>query len=130
MDLRGQHLSAHARVNRRKLDGAKVTLSSPFQVRSSRPGQMAPDYPETNRRHPFESSRYRREVLVKLYFDKDSGLLVRNCEMPERWWAKSTQVDYSDYRDVAGIKLPFHWELSWTDVNRLSIERGAAQRSN
>ena len=28
-----------------------------------------------------------------------------------------TEVDYSDYRDVPGlgIKLPFHWVLSWTD---------------
>ena len=25
------------------------------------------------------------------------------------------QVDYSDYRDVAGVKMPFHWVVTWTD---------------
>jgi hypothetical protein len=25
------------------------------------------------------------------------------------------QVDYSDYRDVAGIKMPFHWNVTWLD---------------
>jgi len=24
-------------------------------------------------------------------------------------------VDYSDYRDVSGVKLPFHWTMTWTD---------------
>jgi len=26
-----------------------------------------------------------------------------------------TQVDYADYRDVAGVKLPFKWTLTWLD---------------
>ena len=26
-----------------------------------------------------------------------------------------TQVDYSDYRDVAGVKLPLHMVITWTD---------------
>ncbi len=26
-----------------------------------------------------------------------------------------TQVDYSDYRDVAGVKLPFKWTVTWLD---------------
>jgi hypothetical protein len=26
-----------------------------------------------------------------------------------------TQVDYSDYRDIAGVKMPFHWVVTWTD---------------
>ena len=25
-----------------------------------------------------------------------------------------TQVDYSDYREVAGMKIPFHWVVTWT----------------
>jgi len=25
------------------------------------------------------------------------------------------QIDYSDYRDVAGVKMPFHWVVTWTD---------------
>jgi photosynthetic reaction center cytochrome c subunit len=26
-----------------------------------------------------------------------------------------TQVDYSDYRDVGGIKMPFHLTFAWLD---------------
>jgi len=26
-----------------------------------------------------------------------------------------TQIDYSDYRDVAGIKVPFRWNVLWLD---------------
>jgi len=24
-----------------------------------------------------------------------------------------TRVDYDDYRDVAGVKIPFRWTVSW-----------------
>jgi hypothetical protein len=26
-----------------------------------------------------------------------------------------TQIDYSDYREVYGVKMPFHWTVTWTD---------------
>jgi hypothetical protein len=26
-----------------------------------------------------------------------------------------TRSDYSDYREVAGVKLPFKWTLTWLD---------------
>ena len=52
---------------------------------------------------------------VNLYFD-DSGLLVRLI----RWTETAAgpvpvQHDYSDYRDVAGVKFPFHWVTTWTN---------------
>ena len=25
-----------------------------------------------------------------------------------------TQIDYSDYRDVSGVKMPFRWITTWT----------------
>jgi hypothetical protein len=53
---------------------------------------------------------------VKLYFDKESGLLVRQLRFSDSAVGLNpTQVDYSDYRDVAGVKLPFHWIATWTD---------------
>ena len=53
---------------------------------------------------------------VKLYFDKQSGLLVRQVRYAQTIVGLNpTQVDYSDYRDVAGLKLPFHWVVTWTD---------------
>ena len=29
--------------------------------------------------------------------------------------ASSRRIDYSDYRDVSGIKMPFRWTVSWLD---------------
>ena len=53
---------------------------------------------------------------VKLFFDKESGLLVRVLRYTDT--AVGTipaQTDYSDYRDVAGVKMPFQWIATWTD---------------
>ncbi len=32
-----------------------------------------------------------------------------------------TQVDYADYRDVSGVKMPFRWTTSWLD-GRSTVE--------
>jgi hypothetical protein len=55
-------------------------------------------------------------VFVTLYFDKKTGLLARSI----RYGASPigripTQVDYADYRDVNGIKMPFTFTFSWLD---------------
>jgi hypothetical protein len=52
---------------------------------------------------------------VNFYFD-EAGLLVRNV----RWnrtpvGTVPTQVDFSDYRDVAGVKMPHKIVITWTD---------------
>jgi hypothetical protein len=53
---------------------------------------------------------------VKLFFDKESGLLVRSVRYTETAvGVVPTQTDYSDYRVVAGVKMPFHWTMTWTD---------------
>src|SRR5215469_15338799 len=55
---------------------------------------------------------------VKLYFDKQSGLLVRQVRYADTMIGRvPVQVDYSDYREVAGagVKLPFHVITTWTD---------------
>ena len=55
---------------------------------------------------------------IKLYFDKQSGLLVRQVRYADTIIGRvPIQVDYSDYRDVAGpgVKLPFHVMTTWTD---------------
>jgi len=56
------------------------------------------------------------ESPVKFYFDQQSGLLVRvlrYTNLPVG--LNPTQVDYADYRDVSGVKLPFRWTVTWTD---------------
>ncbi|MSO82695.1 MAG: photosynthetic reaction center cytochrome c subunit [Acidobacteria bacterium] len=55
------------------------------------------------------------ELPVNFYFD-DTGLLVRMV----RWnrTAAGTvpvQVDYAEYREVAGVKMPFRTIMTWTD---------------
>lgn len=53
---------------------------------------------------------------VKLFFDKQTGLLTRVVRYSRTIVGPvPTQTDYSDYREVAGVKLPFQWRLTWTD---------------
>ena len=50
---------------------------------------------------------------VELYFDQQSGLLVRMVRYVDSPLGRNpTQVDYADYRDVAGIKQPFQWTVA------------------
>jgi photosynthetic reaction center cytochrome c subunit len=53
---------------------------------------------------------------VKFYFDKKSGLLIRLVRYTDTALGLiPTQIDYSDYRDVSGVKMPFHLVTTWTD---------------
>jgi photosynthetic reaction center cytochrome c subunit len=55
-------------------------------------------------------------IRVKLFFDKQTGLLVRNVRfVPTPVGTVPVQVDYGDYRDIAGVKLPYQWTMTWTD---------------
>jgi photosynthetic reaction center cytochrome c subunit len=57
-----------------------------------------------------------RGLLATLFFDKQSGLLVRLLRYSRSPIGRvPTQVDYSDYRDVNGIKFPFKYKFSWLD---------------
>jgi photosynthetic reaction center cytochrome c subunit len=50
---------------------------------------------------------------VKLYFDKDSGLLLREVRYAETPVGRyPTQVDYADFRAADGIKIPYQWTIS------------------
>jgi outer membrane lipoprotein-sorting protein len=53
---------------------------------------------------------------VKLFLDKQSGLLVRQVRYTNSpVGLNPTQIDYEDYRDVSGVKMPFRWTTIWTD---------------
>jgi hypothetical protein len=55
-------------------------------------------------------------ALATLYFDAESGLLVRQVRYSDSPVGRiPTMVDYSDYREVAGVKMPFRWTVSWLD---------------
>jgi hypothetical protein len=51
-----------------------------------------------------------------LYFDKKSSLLLRQVRYTDTALGLNpTQIDYSDYRDVSGVKMPFTLVTTWTD---------------
>jgi hypothetical protein len=53
---------------------------------------------------------------VKLYFDKKTSLLLRQVRYTDTALGLNpTQIDYSDYRDVSGVKMPFTLITTWTD---------------
>jgi photosynthetic reaction center cytochrome c subunit len=53
-------------------------------------------------------------LLATLYFDKQTGLLVRMARYATSPLGRvPTQIDYSDYRAVAGVQMPFKWSYTW-----------------
>ena len=52
----------------------------------------------------------------KLFFDVETGLLARQVRYADTPVGMvPTQVDYSDYREVTGAKMPFKIVTTWTD---------------
>ena len=50
---------------------------------------------------------------IILYFDKQSGLLVRLVRYGDTALGLlPTQIDYADYRDASGVKAPYRWTLA------------------
>jgi photosynthetic reaction center cytochrome c subunit len=64
---------------------------------------------------------------VNLYFDAQTSLLVRMVRYADTIVGKvPTEIDFSDYRDVNGVKLAFKFESIWTD-NRTMTELSSIQ---
>ena len=59
---------------------------------------------------------------LRLYFDQQSGLLLRLVRYADTPLGRNpTQIDYADYRDADGVKLPFRWTLA-RPGNRFTIQ--------
>jgi hypothetical protein len=59
---------------------------------------------------------------VKFFFDQKTGLLRRQVRYSDTpIGLNPAQIDYEDYRDVAGVKMPFKITVTWTD-GRSEIE--------
>lgn len=53
-------------------------------------------------------------LLATFYFDKQTGLLVRMVRYANSTVGRvPTQVDYSDYRPVAGVMMPYKFTYAW-----------------
>ena len=99
------------------LDGARLDalMSFPAQIQKAFSQWQVTSTDIDDRKIHVLQGTNAGQLPVNLYFD-DSGLLVRLVR-----WNKvavgtiPTQVDYSDYREVAGVKMPFHMVVTWTD---------------
>jgi len=66
---------------------------------------------------------------LRLYLDKESGLLLRLVRYAETPLGRNpTQIDYADYRDANGVKVPFRWTLS-RPGNRFTIQVEQVQQN-
>jgi photosynthetic reaction center cytochrome c subunit len=102
------------------LDGLKLEaeLSFPAGIKQAL-GQWRTGFPKTaisGREVQIIQGTSAAGSRVKLFFDKESGLLVRVLRYTNTAVGiVPTQTDYSDYREIAGVKIPFRWTVTWTD---------------
>jgi Photosynthetic reaction centre cytochrome C subunit len=112
------------------LEGAKMDAALSFPARIKQDFQWRTGFPSTSiDDRPVEviQSAARGTAGAKLYFDAETGLLVRQVRFVDTAVGViPTQVDYSDYRDVAGVKVPFKRVITWTD-GRSTIELSQVQ---
>jgi outer membrane lipoprotein-sorting protein len=103
-----------------ELAGARLDaeLTFPAKIKQALTGWRA-DFPATtidNNDVEVVQGTSVTKTPVKLYFDKKSGLLLRLVRYTNTAIGLNpTQIDYADYRPVAGVKIPFRWTVTWTD---------------
>ena len=69
------------------------------------------------------------QLPLRLYLDKESGLLLRLVRYAETPLGRNpTQIDYADYRESNGVKIPFRWTLS-RPGNRFTIQVEEVQQN-
>jgi len=55
-----------------------------------------------------------RDVIATLYFDKETGMLRRMIRYANTSVGRTpTQIDYSNYKAVAGVQMPFSFSYTW-----------------
>lgn len=53
------------------------------------------------------------QPVLRLYFDMQSGLLLRSVRYAESPLGRNpTRIDYADYRKEGGVKIPFRWTVA------------------
>lgn len=98
------------------LDAARMSadLQLPLHFQQLFP-ELRVEYPETVDGHEAYLLLGIREGQppIKFYFDEQSGLLVRIVRYAESPLGRDpTQIEYADYRDVDGVRVPFRVTLS------------------
>src|SRR6185312_2605128 len=68
------------------------------------------------------NARVNADVVEQMQFDRQSGLLKRRTiQTRTPFGALVEQVDYADYRDVSGVKVPF--QIVHTTWNQVTTEK-------
>ena len=66
---------------------------------------------------------------LRLFFDKQSGLLLRMVRYAETPLGRNpTQIDYDDYREDSGVKVPFRWTIA-RPAGHFTIQIAAMQQN-
>jgi Photosynthetic reaction centre cytochrome C subunit len=113
-DLEGARLDAFLSIPTR--------IKQDFQWRTGFPSVSIDDRPVQ-----VIQNAAKGDTGAKLYFDSQSGLLVRQVRYVDTAVGViPTRIDYSDYRDVAGMKVPFRRVVTWTD-GKSTIELSVIQ---
>jgi photosynthetic reaction center cytochrome c subunit len=103
----------------REMHGAEIEiarmdadLNFPLHIRQMFP-ELRVEYPEKiEGREAHVLVGIQEKLSVRLYFDKETGLLVRSVRYGESpLGLNPSQIDYGDYRDVDGVRVPFQLTL-------------------
>jgi hypothetical protein len=97
--------------------GLDAILAFPGRIKQALTGwRVGPDSTIDNQDVQIVQANTPSGFLVKLYFDMKTGLLLRSVRYVETPVGRvPVRVDYSDYRTVSGVKVPFKWTSTWTD---------------
>ena len=92
--------------------------SGPPATITNLPNRDAPPDPTSGQTHSVNvvQGTGPRGLLVTLYFDTQTGLLLRELRYGNSPIGRvPTMIEYGDYRDVDGIKFPFRITYAWLD---------------
>jgi hypothetical protein len=100
-----------------ELDGARLDaeLSFPGRIKQVL-GQWRANLPTSinDRRVNILQGTSAAGATATLYFDVQSGLLTRIVRYANSAMGRvPTQIDLDDYREVAGVKIPYKWSFAW-----------------
>lgn len=97
----------------------RADLGAPLNMAQRYPNLTANRYATVEDRNTIVLvGRPTEDTTEQLHFDRDSGLLLRRSISTRTAFSPlAEQIDYSDYRDVSGVKMPFTIRYaSWNEV--------------
>jgi photosynthetic reaction center cytochrome c subunit len=102
-----------------EVDGAKLTaaLTFPGQIKTLlREWRVGPPATIDDRDMTLVQGTMNGKVPVNLYFDDESALLSRTVTYADSPVGLAPiEVDYGDYREIGGVKLPHKLVVTWLD---------------